>query len=132
MMTLKDYFLEKIEQNELMSKKYKKVCTTLSHIEHFVILASIITGCISISAFASLLGLPIGITSSAIELKTCTITAGIKRYKSIIKKNKKKHDKIVLLANSKFYIIEGLISTVLIDSVFSHDGLVSMKNVLNE
>ena len=132
MMTLKDYFLEKIEQNELMSKKYKKVCTTLSHIEHFVILASIITGCISISAFASLLGLPIGITSSAIELKTCAITVGIKRYKSIIKKNKKKHDKIVLLANSKFYIIEGLISTVLIDSVFSHDGLVSMKNVLNE
>ena len=132
MMTLKDYFLEKIEQNELMSKKYKKVCTTLSHIEHFVILASIITGCISISAFASLLGLPIGITSSVIELKTCAITAGIKRYKSIIKKNKKKHDKIVLLANSKFYIIEGLISTVLIDSVFSHDGLVSMKNVLNE
>ena len=132
MMTLKDYFLEKIEQNELMSKKYKKVCTTLSHIEHFVILASIITGCISISAFASLLGLPIGITSSAIELKTCAITAGIKRYKSTIKKNKKKHDKIVLLANSKFYIIEGLISTVLIDSVFSHDGLVSMKNVLNE
>ena len=132
MMTLKDYFLEKIEQNELMSKKYKKVCTTLSHIEHFVILASIITGCISISAFASLLGLPIGITSSAIELKTCAITAGIKRYKSIIKKNKKKHDKIVLLANSKFYIIEGLISTVLIDSVFSHDGLVSMKNVLND
>ena len=132
MMTLKDYFLEKIEQNELMSKKYKKVCTTLSHIEHFVILASIITGCISISAFASLLGLPIGITSSAIELKTCAITAGIKRYKSIIKKNKKKHDNIVLLANYKFYIIEGLISTVLIDSVFSHDGLVSMKNVLNE
>ena len=132
MMTLKDYFLEKIEQNELMSKNYKKVCTTLSHIEHFVILASIITGCISISAFASLLGLPIGITSSVIELKTCAITAGIKRYKSIIKKNKKKHDKIVLLANSKFYIIEGLISTVLIDSVFSHDGLVSMKNVLNE
>ena len=132
MMTLKDYFLEKIEQNELMSKKYKKVCTTLSHIEHFVILASIITGCISISAFASLLGLPIGITSSAIELKTCAITAGIKRYKSTIKKNKKKHDKIVLLANFKFYIIEGLISTVLIDSVFSHDGLVSMKNVLNE
>ena len=131
-MTLKDYFLEKIEQNELMSKKYQKVCTTLSHIEHFVILASIITGCISISAFASLLGLPIGITSSAIELKTCAITAGIKRYKSTIKKNKKKHDKIVLLANSKFYIIEGLISTVLIDSVFSHDGLVSMKNVLNE
>ena len=42
----KDYFLEKIEQNELMSRKHKKVCGTLSYIEHFLILASAITGCI--------------------------------------------------------------------------------------
>ena len=31
--------LEEIKQNELMSKKYKKVCTTLNYIEHFLILA---------------------------------------------------------------------------------------------
>ena len=72
-----------------MSKKYKKVCATLNHIEHFLILASAVTGCISISAFASLLGIPIGITSSAIALKICSINAGIKKYKSIIKKNGK-------------------------------------------
>ena len=59
------------------------------------------TGCISISAFASLIGISIGITSSAIGLKLLAITAGIKKYKSIIKKKKKKHDKIVLLAKSK-------------------------------
>ena len=28
-------FLEEIEQNELMSKKHKKICTTLNYIEHF-------------------------------------------------------------------------------------------------
>ena len=50
----RNYFLEKIKQNELMSKKHKKVCTTLNYIEHFLILASTITGCVSISAFASL------------------------------------------------------------------------------
>ena len=66
-----------------MSKKHKKVCITLSYIEHFLILASAITGCISGSVFASLFGVPIGITSSAIGSK---ITAGIKKYKSIIKK----------------------------------------------
>ena len=71
-----------------MSKKHKKVCTTLNHIEHFLILASTITGCISISTFASLIGIRIRITSSAIGLKFCAITAGIKRYKSIIKKKK--------------------------------------------
>ena len=42
----------------------------------------------------------IGITSSAIRLKVCVIKAGIKKYKSINKKNKKKH-KIILLAKSK-------------------------------
>ena len=42
-----------------MSKKYKKVCTTLNPIEHFLILASAVNRCISISAFASLLGIPI-------------------------------------------------------------------------
>ena len=52
-----------------MSKKHKKVCSTLDYIERFLVLASTITGCISISAFASLLGIPIGITSSAMGLK---------------------------------------------------------------
>ena len=41
-------------------------------------------------AFASSFGIPIGIISSAVGLKICAITAGIKKYKSIIKKKKKK------------------------------------------
>ena len=92
----RNYFLEEIKQNELMSKRHKKVCTNLNYIEHFLIVASKITGCISISAFSSSIGIPLGITSFAIGLKIFAITAGIKKYKSIIKKNKKKHDKIVL------------------------------------
>ena len=35
----RNYFLEEIKQNELMSKKHKKVCKTLNYIEHFLILA---------------------------------------------------------------------------------------------
>ena len=50
-----------------MSNKHKKICTNLSYIEHFFVLASAVTGCISVSAFASLLGKPIQITSSATE-----------------------------------------------------------------
>ena len=84
----KNYSLEEINQNELMSRKDKKVCTTKNCIVHFVILASAITGCISISSFTSLLRIPIGITSSAIGSKVCAIAAGMKKYKSIIKKNK--------------------------------------------
>ena len=51
-----------------------------------------ITGCVSISAFTSLVGIPIGITSSAVGLKICTIAAGIEKFKWTIKKQKKKHD----------------------------------------
>ena len=79
-----------------MRKKYKKVCTTLNYIKHFLILVFTITRFISISDFASLIGIPIENTSSLIGLKICAITAGIKKYNSIIKKKKNKHDKIVL------------------------------------
>ena len=85
----KNNFLEEIAQNELMSRKHKKVSKTLNYIKHFLILASTITGCISISGFACLLDIPIGITSSAIRLKICETAAGIKNYKPIIKKRKK-------------------------------------------
>ena len=93
-------------------------------------LASTITGCISIYAFACLLGIPMGITSSAIGLIICTITVGIEKYKSTVKKIKKKHDKIVLLAKSKWNSIEILISTALIDSNVSHDEFILINNVL--
>ena len=72
-------FLEKIKQNDLMSRKHKKVCTTVNYIKNFLVLASTITRCIPILAFASLISIPIRITSSAIGLKTCAITAGIKK-----------------------------------------------------
>ena len=52
-----------------MNEKHKKVCTILNYIEKFLILDFKIIECISISAFASLVGIPIGIMSSAIGLK---------------------------------------------------------------
>ena len=43
-----------------MSKKQERVWTTLNYIEHFLTMASTtITGCISISVFTSLIGIPI-------------------------------------------------------------------------
>ena len=49
-----------------------------------------IFGCVSTSAFSSLVAIPVGITSSTIGLKICAITARIKKYNSIIKKKRKK------------------------------------------
>ena len=45
----------------MISKKHKKVCATLNYIEDFIILDSTVTGCVSILAFASLVGIRVGI-----------------------------------------------------------------------
>ena len=70
-----------------MSNKHNS--TVLNYIDHLLIVISTITGCVSISTFVSLVGIPIRTTSYSIELKICAITAGIKRYKSIIYEKKR-------------------------------------------
>ena len=104
----------------------------MNYFDHLLTVTSTITGCVSLSAFPSLVGIPIGITSSAIGLNICVITAEIKKYKSIIQKKKKNHDKIVLLAKSKLNSIDVLISQALIDSNISHDEFVLINNALKE
>ena len=128
----KNYLLDEIKHNDLVSGKYKKTCKYLNYVEHLLILLSTVSGCISISAFASLVANLVGITSSAVGINICAITVGIKKYKSIIKKKKKKHDKLVLLGKDKLNTIEVLISKALIDSYISHDEFVSVNNVLRE
>ena len=91
---------------------------------------STITGCISISDFASLLCIPIRMKSSPRGLNICAIAVEIKKYNSIIKKKKNKHGRTVLLAKSKLNCIEASFSKTLIDWNISHDGLVLINNLL--
>ena len=78
---IKSFLIEEKNRNELMSKKHKKVwIRILNYVDHLLILIYTITGCFLISAFASLVGIPMGITTSAIGLKTFVITAVIKKY----------------------------------------------------
>ena len=74
----RNYLMGEINQNELMSKKHRKVSRVLNYIEHLLNLISIVSGCVSISAFASLVDILIGITCSAIVLKICVATSRIK------------------------------------------------------
>ena len=54
------------------AKSVKKTCKYLNYVEHLLILASAITGCVSISAFTPLV---------AVGVKICTISTGIKKYR---------------------------------------------------
>ena len=108
----------------------KKVFSVLNYIEHLHNLASTVNRCISISAFASLVGIPILIMSSAVGLKICVITAGNKKYKSRIKKKNNKHDKILLLAKTKLNSIE--VITSLINSNIRHGKFLLINKMPKE
>ena len=87
-----------MKQEIISLKKYremnwwiKSICEALNCINHFLILASAVTVCVSIFTFASLVSIPIGITSSAIGFKICAMSAGVKKYKSILKKERRRN-----------------------------------------
>ena len=42
----RNYLLEEVNHIDLMSEKYKKTCKYLSYVEHLLILASAVTGCV--------------------------------------------------------------------------------------
>ena len=101
----RSFFIKEIEQNKLISKKYRKICKTLNYIEHFL--------------FYSYRNYKF-----CDNIKICAITARIKKCKSITKKKERKPDKIVLFAKPKLNSKEVLISEALIDSNISHDDFV--------
>ena len=115
------YLIKEINQNELMNKNYKKVCRVLNYIDYLFIMISTITGCVSISDFDSLVGIPIGVASSAMGFKICPIAGWIKKNNSIIKKNRKKYNKVALSTKSKLNNIEVLTPKTLIGSIISHN-----------
>ena len=86
-------------------------------------------GCVSISEFSLLVRVPVVIASSAVKLKICAITTGIKKYKSIISKKRKKHDKIVLLAKTKLDKSKFWFLKLFIDSHINHDEFVLVNKV---
>ena len=83
----RNYLLDEIKHNDLISEKYKQTCKYSNDVEHLLILASAIDACISMSAFDSLVFVSVVVTGSAVGIKICAIR----------KKKKKKRDKIVLL-----------------------------------
>ena len=73
----------------LLKKQSRNVRTTVSYIDYFIIIVSAVTGYISIAGFVSFLSIAIGIMSSAIELKICTISAGIKKLSQLLRKKRR-------------------------------------------
>ena len=105
------------------------VCATLNYIEHFLILASTITGCNSSSVFPSLVSIHIEITSSAVELKMCAVAVSIKKCKSTSQQGKDKETwENSIVRKSKLNSIEFLISEALFICFYVYDIQFTQEN----
>ena len=80
----------------------------------------------------SIVGTPVGIASASFTL-IFSLTAGIiKKLLSTTRTKKKKDDKILMLAKSKFNSIETLLSQALIDMEISHEEYIAILKEKNK
>ena len=113
------YLLNEIDVREGIAKKMKRFNMIIGIVDTALITSTVITGGISIAAFASGVGLPVGIalsgTSPLLSLAT-TITQ--KSFK-IFTVKQEKHDAIKLLAQSNLDSITNIISQAIQDGDIS-------------
>ena len=126
---IRDYFNNEIKERKDTIKKLNKYLVSFDYLDKIFITLSASFGMLSIASYASVVGIPAGITGSSLTL-VFTIGTGIS--KSLLKltnKRKKKHNKIIVLAKNKLNMIDTLLSSALNDSEISHE---EFTNIINE
>ena len=98
--------------------------TTFDYIDKILIILSATTGGISIISFTTTIGAPVGIASASFTLIFSITTGIIEKLLDITRKKKKKHDKILMLAESKLNSIETLMSQALSHLDISHEEFI--------
>ena len=117
---IENYFYQEINQRKSCSKNV----TAFDYIDKILIVLRATSSGVSIISFASIVGAPVGIASARLTLIFSLTTGIVKKNTEYDKKQKEKHDKILMLAKSKLNSIETLISQALIDLDISHEEFV--------
>ena len=121
-------FINEINQQKSYSKKLRKYVTIFDYIDQILITLSATTGKISIISFKTTIGSPVGIARASFALIFSLVTGIIIKLLNITRNKKKRHDKTLMLAESKFNSIETLISQALIDLDISHEEFIRTLN----
>ena len=121
------YFYQEINQRKSCSKKLNKYVTVFDYIDKILIVLSATSSGVSIISFTSIVGAPVGIASASFTL-IFSLTTGIVKKLLNITRNKRKHDKIFMLAKTKLNSIETLMSQALIDMDISHEKFITILN----
>ena len=113
---IKDYFLAEIRERELISKNLSKYIASLDCFDKSLNVLFILSGSISTASFASIIGVPAGITGVSFSFIFSNTSGFVKRFSKTTRNKKKKHNKIVMLAKSKLNGIKNKISKALMDN----------------
>ena len=81
-----------------MSKKLSKYISFSDYFDRFLVVLSVTSGSISIASFATVIRVPIRITSASLSLAFSLCTGFVKKLLKATRNKKKKHNKIVMLA----------------------------------
>ena len=127
-MGIENYFCREIIERKSYNRKLNKYVTIFDYIDKMLIILSATTGGISIISFTTTIGAPVGIASASFTLIFSITTGIIKKLLNITRDEKKKHDKILMLAESKLNSIESLISQALNDLDISHQEFIIIFN----
>ena len=119
MSEIESYFLNEIEVREQVTKKMKRFNTITGIIDTGLVTSTIITGEISIAAFASGVGLPVVIAFIGTSLLLSLAAAITRKSFKIFTVKQEKHDAIKLLAQSKLDRIANIISQAMQDGDIS-------------
>ena len=119
MSEIESYFLNEIEVREQVTKKMKRFDTITGIVDTGLVTSTIITGGISIAAFASGVGLPVGIALIGTSLLLSLAAAITRKSFKIFTVKQEKHDAIKLLAQSKLDRIVNIISQAMQDGDIS-------------
>ena len=116
---IETFFLDEIEVREGIAKKMKRFNTITGIVDTGLITWTVITGGISITAFASGIDLPVAIALSGTSLILSLATVITQKYFKTFTVKQEKHDSIKLLAQSKLDSIANIISQAMQDGDIS-------------
>ena len=105
---IENYLINEINETKSCCKKLNKYVTIFNYIDKILIVLCATSGGVSIISFSSVIGVPAGIASASFTLIFSVATGIVKKSLDITRKKKKKHDKILMLAKSKFNSIDTL------------------------
>ena len=128
---IKEYFNAEIKERKDIIKKIGKYIVAFDYADIVFITLSASFGTLSIASYATVVGIPAGITGASLTLIFTITTGVVKTLLNITRKKKKKHNKIIALARSKLNIIENLISQALIDFEITHEEFSKIIYVKN-